>query len=93
MRPEPAVIAMYADVHCPYAYVNAYRRRQLQAEWRGKVRIVHKSLALEYVNRRPTPKPILDNETPIVMYRGSGDPLSALAPSGERMTGDDVASI
>jgi hypothetical protein len=39
----------------------------LRAEYRGKVAISFKSLALEYVNRRSTPKPILDNETPILM--------------------------
>jgi predicted DsbA family dithiol-disulfide isomerase len=62
-----ATIALYSDVHCPYAYVTAYRLRQLRDEYRGKVTISYKSLALEYVNRRPTPKPILDNETPILM--------------------------
>ena len=72
--PELPVIAMYADVHCPYAYLSAFRLRQLRAEWRGKVRIIHKSLALEYVNRQPTPKPILDNETPILMLEEPGIP-------------------
>jgi hypothetical protein len=52
---------------CPYAYVTAYRLRRLREEYRGRVTISYKSLALEYVNRRPTPKPILDNEMPILM--------------------------
>ena len=65
--PEPARIAMYADLHCPYAYLSAFRLRMLREEWRGRVSIEHKSLALEYVNRQPTPKPVLDNETPILM--------------------------
>jgi predicted DsbA family dithiol-disulfide isomerase len=65
--PEPARIAMYADLHCPYAYLSAFRLRMLREEWRGRVNIEHKSLALEYVNRQPTPKPVLDNETPILM--------------------------
>ena len=64
---SPVTIALYSDVHCPYAYVTAYRLRQLRAEYRGRVVISYKSLALEYVNRRSTPKPILDNETPILM--------------------------
>jgi predicted DsbA family dithiol-disulfide isomerase len=67
MMAELATIAMYSDVHCPYAYLAAYRLRQLRDEWRGKVQIVHKSLALEYVNKQPTPKPILDVETPILL--------------------------
>lgn len=64
---EPARLTMYSDLHCPYAYVAAYRLRRLRDEYRGRVVVEHKSLALEYVNRRPTPKPILDNETPILM--------------------------
>jgi predicted DsbA family dithiol-disulfide isomerase len=63
----PAQIALYSDVHCPYAYITAYRLRKLRDEYRGRVTVVYKSLALEYVNRRPTPKPILDNETPFLM--------------------------
>lgn len=65
--PSPVTIDLYSDVHCPYAYVTAYRLRQLRAEYRGIVTISYKSLALEYVNHRATPKPILDNETPILM--------------------------
>jgi predicted DsbA family dithiol-disulfide isomerase len=72
--PPAASIALYSDVHCPYAYLTAYRLRQLRDEYRGKVRILYKSLALEYVNRRPTPKPILDNETPILMLEAPDIP-------------------
>jgi predicted DsbA family dithiol-disulfide isomerase len=64
---EPIHIAMYADLHCPYAYLSAYRLRKLRDEYRGRIIIEHKSLSLEYVNREPTPKHILDNETPILM--------------------------
>src|SRR3712207_1742695 len=64
---EPARVAMYADLHCPYAYVAAFRLRKLKDAYRGRVAIEHKSLSLEYVNRRPTPKPILDQEAPLVM--------------------------
>lgn len=59
---EPISITMYADLACPYAYVSAYRLRQLREEDRAPVAIVHKSLALEYVNREPTPKPVLEQE-------------------------------
>ncbi len=60
-------IEMYSDVHCPYAYLTAYRLRQLRDDYRGKITLVHRSLALEYVNKRSTPKQILDNETPIIL--------------------------
>ena len=60
-------IDLYSDPHCPYAYLTAYRLHELRDEWRGRVVIRHRSLALEYVNQQPTPKPILESETPILM--------------------------
>src|SRR5215207_6884948 len=82
--PSAVMIALYSDVHCPYAYVTAYRLRQLREEYRGRITISYKSLALEYINRRPSPKHILDNETPILMleepeipYQPWHAPLSA----------------
>ncbi|HLZ21405.1 MAG TPA: hypothetical protein VKQ30_04705 [Ktedonobacterales bacterium] len=60
-------VAMYADLACPYAYVVAYRLRKLRDEFRGRVIIEHKSLALEYINRQPTPKRVLDSECPLLM--------------------------
>jgi predicted DsbA family dithiol-disulfide isomerase len=63
----PIQIEMYSDAHCPYAYITAYRLRQLRAEYAGKIAIIHRSLALEYVNRRPTPRNIIEAETPILM--------------------------
>jgi predicted DsbA family dithiol-disulfide isomerase len=67
LMPAPVTIALYSDVHCPNAYVTVFRLRQLRDAYRGKLIISYKSLALEYINRRPTPKPILDNETPFLM--------------------------
>lgn len=60
-------LAMYADLACPYAYVTAYRLRKLRDEYRGTIVIEHKSLALEYVNREPTPKPVLELELPVLV--------------------------
>ncbi|MDX1521395.1 MAG: DsbA family protein [Anaerolineae bacterium] len=60
-------IDLYSDVHCPYAYLTTYRLRQLRDEYVDKIAIVHRSLALEYVNRRSTPKNIIEAETPILM--------------------------
>jgi predicted DsbA family dithiol-disulfide isomerase len=70
----PPVIAMYADLACPYAYVSAYRLRKLLAEGHGPVVIVHKSLALEYVNREPTPKALLEQELPYLVREEPGIP-------------------
>lgn len=66
MRELPR-IAVYADLACPYAYVANYRLRTLRDEYRGRLVIEHKSLPLEYVNRKPTPKPVLDSECPLLM--------------------------
>lgn len=64
---EQVTINFYSDLHCPYAYLTAYRLCQLREEYRGRITIVYKSLALEYVNQQPTPKPMLDNELPLLM--------------------------
>jgi len=72
--PQSVQIALYADLSCPYAYLTAYRLRQLREEYRGRVAIVHKSLALEYVNRQPTPKRLLDVELPVLMLEEADIP-------------------
>lgn len=64
---QPVRIAMYSDVHCPYAYLSAYRLRKLRDEYQGRIIIEYKSLSLEYKNNQVTPKGILDNETPALM--------------------------
>jgi predicted DsbA family dithiol-disulfide isomerase len=65
---------MYADLACPYAYVSAYRLRKLRTEDRAPVVIEHKSLALEYVNREPTPKPLLERELLVLVQEEPGIP-------------------
>lgn len=70
----PISIAMYTDLACPYAYVSAYRLRKLREEYRETIIIEHKSLSLEYVNREPTPKPLLDTELPYLMCEEPGIP-------------------
>lgn len=70
----PVSLAMYADLACPYAYVTAYRLRKLRDEYRGTIVIGHKSLALEYVNREPTPKPVLELELPVLVQEEPGIP-------------------
>lgn len=71
---KPIPIAMYADLACPYAYVSAYRLRTLREEYRGSIVIEHKSLSLEYVNREPTPKPLLELELPLLVQEEPGIP-------------------
>ena len=54
--PGPTTVAMYADLGCPFAYVAHARWRRLAAEFIGRLVLQHCSLALEFVNREPTPK-------------------------------------
>ena len=70
----PIPIAMYADLACPYAYVTAYRLRKLRDQYRGTIVIEHKCLALEYVNREATPKPVLELELPVLVQEEPGIP-------------------
>jgi predicted DsbA family dithiol-disulfide isomerase len=63
---NPLRVAMYADLACPFAYLIAYRLRLLRSELGDRVVVEHMSLSLEYVNREPTPKPVLDMELPLL---------------------------
>lgn len=74
---EPARLLMYSDPHCPYAYLAAYRLRRVLPEFRGRVVVQHKCFPIEYVTERPTPKPILDQETPLVLLE---EPTIPYAP-------------
>ncbi|HEY8448577.1 MAG TPA: hypothetical protein VIL01_15855 [Thermomicrobiales bacterium] len=58
----PQQIELYGDLACPFAYVAHYRWRQLRGEYAGRVVVIHRSLSLEYVNREPTPKPLVEAE-------------------------------
>jgi predicted DsbA family dithiol-disulfide isomerase len=63
---------MYSDIHCPWAYMALYRLRQVWPAYRGRVRLIFRSLSLELKNKRPTPKPILDVEV-VLMARQEHD--------------------
>jgi predicted DsbA family dithiol-disulfide isomerase len=71
---EPIRVAMYSDLACPIAYVAHYRWRRLRAEVGDRIAVEHKCLALEYVNREPTPKRVIDAEAPILAAAEPGLP-------------------
>lgn len=60
-------IGFYADPQCPYAYLTAYRLRQVLPEFGGQIEIVPRCLSLEYINREPTPKRVIAGEAPLVL--------------------------
>ncbi len=74
-------IDLYSDVHCPYGYLTAYRLKKLRSEYQGKISIIHRSLALEYVNSRSTPRVILNTETPVLMLEEPDIPYQPWAAS------------
>ena len=62
----PVTVAFWGDLSCPYAYLAHHRFRRVLPDYRGQLVLAHRSLALEYVNREPTPKRVLDLETPLL---------------------------
>ena len=66
------VIQMYADLTCPFAYVVHSTWRVLREEFEVQFGIEHKSLALEYVNSRPTPKAAIESEIPYLFPGEAG---------------------
>ena len=79
-----AQIEMYADLYCPYAYLAAYRLRRLWGGGAGRGGVAHPPLALEYVNREPTPKRVLDIELPMLMLEEPDIPYQPwAAPDSE----------
>jgi predicted DsbA family dithiol-disulfide isomerase len=68
MEVAPGTIVVYSDIACPWATCAVWRlvrtRRELGLDER--IRLDHRAFPLELVNERPTPKPILDTERPMV---------------------------
>ena len=85
-------IVVYADIACPWSHLAVHRllrtRRDMGLD--DEVVLDHRPFALELVNRRPTPKRILDAEIPVVgalgpdagwqMWQGDGStwPVTSL---------------
>lgn len=71
---EPIRVAMYADLACPFAYVAHFRWRRLRAELGDRIALEHKCLALEYINREPTPKSVIEAEVSVLAAAEPGLP-------------------
>lgn len=61
-----ACVELYADLACPFAYVAHARWRRLRDEYAGRLALAHRSLALEYVNREPTPMTLVETEIAVL---------------------------
>jgi predicted DsbA family dithiol-disulfide isomerase len=55
-------IEVYSSLECPYAYLAAYRLKQLWPEIKGRWSITWKALSLEYVNQQSYPKLLYEAE-------------------------------
>lgn len=62
-------IRMFADLTCPFAYLVHATWREIRSEYSDRAQILHRSLALEYVNSEPTPKRVLEAELPVLMLQ------------------------
>jgi predicted DsbA family dithiol-disulfide isomerase len=64
----PGTIIVYGDIACPWATLAVARLHRVRAELGidDHVRLDHRAFPLELINRRPTPKPVLDAEIPVV---------------------------
>jgi predicted DsbA family dithiol-disulfide isomerase len=62
--PAPGTVVVWGDIACPWASLAVHRlhrhRRRLGLE--DRVRIDHRAFALELVNERSTPRPVIDAE-------------------------------
>jgi predicted DsbA family dithiol-disulfide isomerase len=62
----PAVLEVASDIHCPWAYVCVLRLRRTRDALGLDVALRHLYWPLELVNRRGTPRHILEAEIPVL---------------------------
>jgi predicted DsbA family dithiol-disulfide isomerase len=63
---------MYSDIACPWASLAVHRLHQAAGRLGERLVVDHRAYCLELINRRPTPKRVLDAEIPVVGGRESG---------------------
>lgn len=68
------VLEFWSDLHCPYAYLAAYRLRRALPAFEGRVEVRARCLAIEHADEKPTPREILDAEAPLIMLEEPGIP-------------------
>jgi predicted DsbA family dithiol-disulfide isomerase len=73
-RGTPGTITLWSDVACPWATLAVLRITEARARLNlaGQVWIDHRAFPLELVNRRPTPRALLDSEIPVVGAHAEG---------------------
>ena len=68
MDVTPGTIVVWGDIACPWATLAVHRLHEARrrAGREAEVRLDLRSFPLELVNGRPTPKPVLEAEIPVV---------------------------
>jgi predicted DsbA family dithiol-disulfide isomerase len=69
---DRGVIVVYSDIACPWAHLAVHRLHETRARLGLQERVIfeHRAFPLELVNRRPTPKRVLDGEIPVAAALG-----------------------
>lgn len=67
-------VEFFSDLHCPHAYLTRYRLREIEDEYGDQVQLRSRCLSIELYSENPTPKRILDNETPMLAQLEDGLP-------------------
>lgn len=64
IRVEPGTIVVFSDIGCPWSHAAIWRLQESRSRLglAEEVRFDHRAFPLELINRRPTPKLILDAE-------------------------------
>src|SRR5687768_6935394 len=64
----PNTVVLFSDIGCPWAHLAVHRLHEMRSRLGldDAVRIDHRAFPLELLNGRPTPKPVLDAEIPVV---------------------------
>lgn len=84
-------IRIWAEYACPWSYIAATRLRPLMREYGGRIEVEWKALPLEWVNDRPTPRAILEQEWWIAALH---EPAAKFAPyTGETYPGTTLPAF
>lgn len=60
--PDAGVVTVWSDIGCPWATLALHTLRTAAHTEGLELRIDHRAFPLEWFNRRPTPKPVIDAE-------------------------------
>ena len=69
------IVEIFADIYCPWTYLTVFRLRQVWPAYARRLELRWRALSLEYINRRGTPKPLLEVELDLIRRTEPALPL------------------